>query len=131
MRQAAFFTAFMLIGLVSSAQMSDTDKIVGVWRMDSVNREGMSELDKAEMEEMKSFMFFTFATDSLVILPNFEDVPGTGTTQKGKYFLRDSQLFVLLDVDIPGDFQGVNYAFTGENYLSISMDEDIIYFKRD
>jgi len=117
----------MALTVYAEAQVTDAEKIVGTWKLDSVNMEGFSEEDRAMVEEVKNFMFMTFNSDSTVILPDFEsDFDGVGDvpTVIGVYHLKDKKLYLEMDGDV------LEYEFVNDDYLELKEDGESMFFKR-
>lgn len=118
----------VLTGFYGNAQLSDTEKIVGTWQLDSVAMDDISLEDLELLEEMKSVIFFTFASDSTVAMPDFEsdyDGEGDAPTLKSLYYVKDGKLYIEVDDEF------IDYEFINDNYLLLKGEEESVFFKRE
>lgn len=125
-------TILSVLAFSATAQLSDAERIVGTWQLDSivmdeVNIE-MSQEDLELMEVMKSFVFMTFSSDSMVVMPDFDsDFDGEGDvpTLISKYFFKDGKLHLVMDDDI------LDYQFISDDYLELKSDGDSMFFRKE
>lgn len=128
MRNFLMANVLVFIGSISEAQVNDTIRIVGTWRLDSVAMEDMGLEDLEIMEGMKSLVFMTFNSDSTVILPDFEsDFDGDGNilTVTSGYYLKGQKLYLDIDDDV------IDYEFINDYYLELKDDGESMFFKKE
>ncbi len=132
MKKFLIWMVLLIASLNANAQLSDSDRFIGTWRLDSlVLDEIESELSQEDlelMEVMKSFVFLTFSSDSTVVMPDFEsDFDGVGDvpTVVSKYFIKDGKLHLVMDDEI------LNYQFISDDYLELKEDGESMFFRKE
>jgi UTP-glucose-1-phosphate uridylyltransferase len=131
MKQLVTLIYILLTAWVSAAQTTDQDKILGIWHLDSTSGSELGEEETLFIETNKQFIYMKFQSDSVIEMPSLEDDPSSEITIHGKYYLKDNQIFVLLDEDAPGEYDGIKYTFIRDDYILLTDEGDLIYFKKD
>lgn len=129
MKQILIYVGLMLLGLSSHAQ-TDAENLIGTWRLDSMNAEYMdlSEEEEELMEELKKQVYITFNADSTFNYPELdEDNPSSVLT--GTYYLDKNNLVTREEGD--DELEIIKYRFIQSNYLSLSVDGETLYFRKD
>ena len=87
----------------------------------------LSEEEEELMEELKKQVYITFNADSTFNYPELdEDNPSSVLT--GTYHLDKNTIVTIVDED---DVEIIAYLFIKNNYQKLSMDNEIMYFRKD
>jgi len=132
MKKILIMAILSVLGFSATAQLTDAERIVGTWKLDSVVMEEvnieMSQEELELMEVMKSLVFLKFSSDSTVVMPDFEsDFNGEGDvpTVVSKYFFKDDKLHLVKDDDI------LDYQFISDDYLELMEDGESMFFRKE
>ena len=127
MKKFLIMTVLTILSFCAQAQLSDQERIVGTWRLDSFNIIDLSTEDVQMMEEVKSVMFLTFDIDSTVTLPDFESDFDEESlpTVVSLYYLKEGKLHIIRDDDV------MDYEFLSENYIELKQDEESMFFRKE
>lgn len=128
MKQILIYVSLMILGLSSSAQ-TDAEKLVGTWRLDSFATTDIyfTAEDSVIVKELMELVYIKFNIDGSFNLPELdEDNPSSVLT--GTYHLDKNTIVTIVDED---DVEIIAYLFIKNNYLKLSMDNEIMYFRKD